>query len=104
MMTRATLWTTKMVAEGHIFGTKMVSISVDFETRIEALVKQMQDLMVHLDPFEGLITEVFGEIPGGEIQELEVQPDPSSQSATKPGTSRAGRQHLSYAQSSRKYL
>ena len=63
IITKAALFDSKMISEGHITGTKVVTILVDFTARIERVFKEIQKLLAAIDPNHAMDFSTFPELP-----------------------------------------
>ena len=89
-LTRAMLWNAKLATETPVSGSKLVCILVDFETRIEEMLKEFSQLVKNLDPLTGIDPEFFNDLTVGTVGGIAPQPHPTPQSKAggEAGTSR----------------
>ena len=73
-LTRAMLWNAKLATEILVSGSKLVRILVDFETRIEEMLKEFQQLVKNLNPLTIIDLDFFNDLIVGTMGGTASQP------------------------------
>lgn len=63
VVTRSTLFDARLLKEGHVTASKILVILVDFQAWMEAIVKEMRQLVRNLVPNRAMDFTNFPEIP-----------------------------------------